>query len=174
MEWAGTFVYKYYLHKYISKYILLFMQGRTRLLRVGEVQEEAATIDSERPAASCHDLVAVKLRPVLGQQRIFMNSSGVTFKTGHVPYLLWTSVLCLVILTACLWALIVFVRGRDFFVIIIFSLTTTTYATPVRLRPKQKGGGLARCPWRDSLKKCHAREEWGQQETNRVVDARDN
>ena len=82
-----TCVCKYLIYIYISK----------RAFWAGKVWEEAVTIDSECPAASRHDLIAVELCHLLGQGIFFTNFSGVSAKKGHVPYLFWTSVLCLVV-----------------------------------------------------------------------------
>ena len=79
------------------------------LLQAGEIWEEASAINSKRPAASCHNLVAVKLCHLPGQQIFFTNSFGVTSEIGHFWSLLWTRVLFLIVLTACLCALVVFV-----------------------------------------------------------------
>ena len=75
----------------------------------GSPRRSAVAIDSERPSTSCCNLVTVKLRYLPRRWMFFTNSSSVTSKTGHVLSLLQTSVLCLVVLTANICALVVFI-----------------------------------------------------------------
>ena len=79
------------------------------MLQAGEVGEDAVTIDGNRLAASRCDLVAPELRRLPGRQIFFTDSFGVTSKIGNFLSLLQIGVLFLVVLTASLCALVVFV-----------------------------------------------------------------